>query len=179
MGEKVDVMLVQGQLSQFTYLKSQVEEVGGSCWLGTYYDAHSSLIFEEIKPRIAIIHLSSEIVGHTSLSGKEWIGGVLAILPKQARRVLVTGGINYPQEGKAVAILLGADMIFAEEELKYNIELIKKLVGKGEADPNEIEQRYSSVEIEGKRVGPENEILPVRGIEGYDFRDDYHKRKKE
>lgn len=154
------------------------KDAGASCWRGSNPDAHAILAHKDLCPRIAIIHFSSVIVRHQHVSGQEWEGEIMAVLPEQTRRVLVTGGINTPYEGKTVAILLGADMIFDEERLIDDPELMKQLITRGEATPEEIEQRHESVEIDGKR---EAISLPPEIIarSGYDHGDDYYRKRKE
>ncbi len=174
----VDVMLIPGQLGQFRVLEMQAKDAGASCWRGQYFDAHAILHYEDLNPKIAIIHFGSEIVRHKHVSGQEWEGAIMTVLPEQTRRVLVTSGINTPYEGKTVAILLGADMIFDDDQLINDQELMKQLITRGEATPEEIEQRHQSVEINGKReiISLSPEII---AHSGYDYGDDYHLKRKE
>lgn len=172
------MMLIPGQLGQFGVLEMDAKDAGASCWRGSYPYAHAVLKFKDLNPRIAIIHFGSEIVRHQHVSGQEWEGEIMAVLPEQTRRVLVTSGINTPYEGKTVAILLGADMIFDEDRLINDLELMEQLITRGEITPEEIEQRYQSVEIDGKR---EVISLPPEIIahSAYDYGDGYHRKRKE
>lgn len=175
MTQDVDVMIVYGQISQYMYLATDVEQSKIPYWYGPFDEAVTFLSNKEINPKVAIIHLGMEIIDKDNTHG-ELIEEVSKLLPKFTRRILVCGGIKTPYEGMRTAIELGGDELLSYDDILEGRNELGKIIKRGPATEAEIEARYQSITIDGKREG--QGIWPERkhSMRPWDYNDGYFKK---
>lgn len=100
---------------------------------------------------------------------------IVKVLPPEARRILMSGGVDI-QECKKKAVELGGDHFI---HLPVGTKALLGYAEMGKVAEEEKEVRVCLIRSEGKIFLPQTESLPVRGFEEHDFGDSYYRKPKE
>lgn len=126
---------------------------------------------------VAVVHMSYEIDGSEKFQRWYTTDIIQQLLPVDTRRVIISKERSGSVSGEVIGKFQGDHYypfhLITEGRFFQTLKL-------GKVSDEERLLRGFSVEIEGtERVEVKVESLPVRGFEGSDYRDDYHKRKEE
>ena len=176
---EIDVLFVAGAND---YALSVLEEKARrELGLSTVIVRHStgidSVVQEKMDPNVAFIHLSSQVITDGEIDQRKDIVSLAGhYLPPTTRRVIVAAAGHTAQEAKRMAILLGGDLIVAEADFARGRGLLSKIISRGRATPDEIQERFEIIEISGQREGQGVWQERRHSMRPTDYHDGYFKK---